>query len=169
MVLSVKDIKGFEDCYSIDCYGGVFSKKRNIMMKPRIDRYGYPRIGLYKNGIQKHINIHRLLGLNFLPNPDNLPTIDHIDGNPLNNDLTNLRWASHTTQSINHTNCRNNKYPLHISYHTGDKRFRVKIQLDKTTYEKWIPVRDNDKEEVLQQAIEYRDQLYKDLNLTIIE
>ena len=41
-----------------------------------------------------------------IPNPDNLPTVDHIDQNNQNNDLSNLRWASYKTQNMNKSNTR---------------------------------------------------------------
>ena len=67
-----------------------------------INEDGYYRTGM-SNEIkkdQKHY-IHRLVARHFLPNPDNLPEVDHIDRNPINNHVSNLRWADRTTQNRN--------------------------------------------------------------------
>lgn len=47
------------------------------------------------------IMVHRLVAETFIPNPDNKPTVDHIDRNPSNNDVSNLRWADYSDQAMN--------------------------------------------------------------------
>lgn len=56
----------------------------------------------------KLYQVHRLVAETFLPNPNNLPTVDHIDRNKLNNSVENLRWADYSTQSTNQHHPRNN-------------------------------------------------------------
>ena len=56
-----------------------------------ITKYGYASVKVIRN---RYINLHRLLALCFIPNPDNLETVNHIDGNKLNNALDNLEWMS---------------------------------------------------------------------------
>lgn len=102
----MRDVVGFEGSYSIEEDGRVFSLKRKIYLAPRPDRDGYMRVNLYKNGKLYTRFIHRLLAEAYIPNPDNLPHIDHIDRNVKNNALSNLRWASRETNQRNRSNCR---------------------------------------------------------------
>lgn len=91
------DFLGYPN-YSVTDDGRVFSldyhregyKKE---LKPRL-YCGYNRITLCKDGKVKYILIHRLVALAFIPNPDNLPIINHKDENPSNNNVENLEWCS---------------------------------------------------------------------------
>ena len=96
-----KDIEGFEDHYKISNLGNVYGKKRKRNLKPSLNSHGYYHISLWKNGKEKKMSIHRLIGLHFIPNPENKPTVDHIDQNPINNDLSNLRWYTQKEQLAN--------------------------------------------------------------------
>lgn len=80
--------------YEINKEGNIFSLKRDKYLKYSIQKSGYKYVYLCKNGKQKAFLLHRLIALNFLPNPENLPEINHIDGNKLNNDLNNLEWVT---------------------------------------------------------------------------
>lgn len=51
--------------------------------------------------VDRSIPVHRLIALTFLDNPKNKPTVDHIDRNPKNNNLSNLRWATYSEQNKN--------------------------------------------------------------------
>ena len=76
--------------YRISSYGRVFSIRTNRILKYWLNNSGYCIIAL-KN---KRFTIHKLVALHFLPNPDNLPQIDHIDNNKKNNHMDNLQWCS---------------------------------------------------------------------------
>ncbi len=65
------------------------------ILKPSIDRDGYHRISLSKNGKAKIFTVHRLVVMAFIPNPENKPEIDHINGNKQDNRVENLRWVTH--------------------------------------------------------------------------
>jgi hypothetical protein len=95
-------LKDFEEFYKINREGQIWSNIYNKIMKETTSRDGYKKITLtneIKNNNKR--SIHRLLAIQYIPNPDNLEEVDHIDMNKLNNNLDNLRWASRST------NCRN--------------------------------------------------------------
>lgn len=55
---------------------------------------GYLITQIYMNGDREHVRIHRAVAEEFIPNPDNKPEVNHIDGNKLNNDVSNLEWVT---------------------------------------------------------------------------
>ena len=100
-----KDIKDFEGFYQISNLGNVKALERKVsgklgslrtlpekLMIPTNNGYGYLVICLCKYGKRYDRKIHRLVAEAFIPNPNNLPTVNHIDGNKLNNCVDNLEW-----------------------------------------------------------------------------
>ena len=63
------------------------------ILKPGTTKNGYLLVGLYKNGKVKFHLIHRLVAEAFIPNPNNLPEVNHKDENKLNNNAENLEWC----------------------------------------------------------------------------
>lgn len=90
-----RPILGYEEFYHISNFGRVksFCKGKARIIKPVIVA-DYLRVGLYKNGTPKLILIHRLVAETFIPNPDNLPVVDHKFGMRLDNSAENLRWVT---------------------------------------------------------------------------
>jgi len=88
-----KDIEEFPN-YRVSNFGNVWSKKNNIVLKPYKTNRGYLTVGFWLNGKKKRLSIHRLVAQAFLPNPDNLPEVNHINGCKTDNSLKNLEWAS---------------------------------------------------------------------------
>lgn len=102
-----KPIKGYEGLYEISNKGRVKSLARYYkafgyrkirieekIMSPVESPQGYYQIGLSKEGAKKHVQIHRLVAQAFIPNPQNLPFINHKDENKKNNCIDNLEWCT---------------------------------------------------------------------------
>lgn len=81
---------------SLERYDSLNRKIPQRVLKPKLDKHGYLRVtlslGNRKN--QKCCLVSRLIALTFLPNPNNLSCVNHIDGNKLNNSVENLEWIS---------------------------------------------------------------------------
>lgn len=95
-----KDIVGYENEYQINQFGEIRTLKdspklkKYDVLKPQISkRNGYVYQMLYKNGKEKLLRVHRLVAMAFLPNPNNLPQVNHKDGNKQNNSVDNLEWC----------------------------------------------------------------------------
>jgi len=116
-----KNITGYEGLYQVSNLGRVRSLRKNIIMSFS-DSNVYSHINLSKHGKRRTFLAHRLVALAFIPNPDNKPCIDHIDGNPTNNHVSNLRWC---------TMMENQNFPLAIKNKIGinskDSNYRYKI------------------------------------------
>jgi hypothetical protein len=88
-------IKDFEGIYTINRKGEISSRYfKNKILKHVVDGQGYYMINLWKNKKPKSVRAHRILAKTFLPNPENKTYVNHIDGNKLNNDLSNLEWST---------------------------------------------------------------------------
>jgi hypothetical protein len=115
--------------------GRIYSKKFKRYLKPGISNSGYQYVNLYKDGKNKKFSIHRLVGNHYIPNPDNLPTIDHIDRNKLNNHISNLRWADMKMQCANQktykTPCTNTSGHKYISYDKSSKKWSCQYKRNK--------------------------------------
>ena len=90
----MKDISGYEGLYAVTSCGKVWNYKRKKFMTPVATRRGYLQVGLMKNGERKFYYIHRLVAEAYLPNPENLPQVDHIDNDKTHNYLNNLQWIT---------------------------------------------------------------------------
>ena len=107
MIEELKDIKDYEGLYAITRDGKVWSYKRNKFLKHVLDKDDYHKVSLCKNGKKKSFRIHRLVAKAFIPNPNNLPEVNHKDEDKSNNCVENLEWMSKIDN---------------INYGTGSKR-----------------------------------------------
>lgn len=89
-----KVIEGFEGKYEVSNLGNIKSNHgHSKLLKGGIDR-GYRYVDFQYKGIYKRYQVHRLVATYFLPNPNNLPEVNHKDENKLNNSVDNLEWCS---------------------------------------------------------------------------
>lgn len=78
--------------YEISNFGNIRNKTKLLKIVP--NKQGYNIVVLCNGGIRKTINVHRLVAAAFVPNPENKPCVDHIDGDRANNHADNLRWVT---------------------------------------------------------------------------
>ena len=100
-----KDIQGYEGLYQVSNLGNVKSLpkgdgngNRERLLKQEViskNHTSYRRVTLSKEGKTKRFQVHRLVAQVFLPNPSNLPFVNHVDNNGSNNTLSNLEWCTH--------------------------------------------------------------------------
>lgn len=98
-----RPVVGYEKFYKVSCIGDVYSLRQNKLLKPHPDRKGYLKVKLYGAQSEKlSTRVHRLVAYAFLPNPQSLPEVNHIDYNKLNNHYSNLEWCT-TKHNVNHS------------------------------------------------------------------
>lgn len=96
-----KTIEGYDN-YEVSDFGNVRNKKTGRVLKPRLDRAGYPLIDIGQRSVcRSTMNVHKLVANAFLENPDNKPNIDHIDNCRTNNNINNLRYCTQSQNLMN--------------------------------------------------------------------
>lgn len=134
-----KEIEGFENYYEVSNLGNVRGVDRLIpwngttrnqkgkMCRLIEDGAGYIRVDLNKNGKRKLKSVHRLVAGAFLPNTENKPEVNHIDGNKKNNILENLEWV---TRSENMKHAVDRKLVTHL-HDESEKQKKTVFQFDR--------------------------------------
>jgi len=113
----MKPIKGYENYLISECGTKVFNKLSNkfisVADRDKNIRISYKAVSLRKDNIYKSLYVHRLVAITYVENSNNLPIVNHIDGDKNNNHFSNLEWC---TQSHN----------LSHAYRIGSKKFTEK-------------------------------------------
>ena len=133
-------VPGYEGLYEVSNKGNVRNVRRNTLLRLSKDCYGYIQVSLYKNGRRTGLRVHRLVTEAFLPNPDNLPEVNHKDEDKTNNRVENLEWCDH-------------KYNMNY----GTRNIRAKETAIKNGY--WSSLSKEEKEE---RKKEYLHKYYQD-------
>jgi hypothetical protein len=142
------------DNYLIFKEGMVFNIKRNKFMKEQLSKGGYKWIRLCKNGKLHGLKIHRLVALVYIPNPLNKEMVNHIDGNKLNNNVSNLEWNTRSENGCNLNNglSKNNKSGIRgVLYDRQRNQWRANLRKNGKLYQKRF--------KTLEEAISYRKDL----------
>lgn len=87
-------LNGYEHEYSIAKDGRILSLLTDQYVNTSVDSNGYLKVNLWKDGKKCTKRVHILVAQQFIPNPDNLPVVNHKDGNKQNPDYTNLEWCT---------------------------------------------------------------------------
>ena len=123
----MKQIKDFDDYY-VDEYGNIYSSKRGNLKKLSLilTHYGYHEVYLCGINRKFRAKVHRLVAEAFIDNQNDLPQVNHIDGNKLNNHVSNLEWCSQK-ENLKHAreNGLNNSIPKPNG--EGEKNSRSKL------------------------------------------
>lgn len=129
-----KIIEGYP-LYTIDENGNVFSLRKNRYLKPIYHKNGYAFIDLFLDGkTHKIVSIHRLVAKAFIPNPYNLPQVNHKDENRSNNHVSNLEWCT-AKYNQNYGTCKQRRM-AHTNYADPKRKLIMSINGKKNS----IPV-----------------------------
>lgn len=131
--------------YSVSNFGNVFNNKTNRKLKSFICGRYYA-VTLYKDGLGKTYNIHKLVAIAFLENPKNKPCVDHIDNNKLNNNLSNLRYATHFENNRNAKKTTKETSSIYkgVSFNKNIKKYQA--QIGRNGKNMYLGIFDNEKE-----------------------
>lgn len=145
-----KDLKGYEKYYSVSNMGRIKSKSRIIVksngvkvnyegkiLSPIVNSDGYRQFKLYTDNGYKTTRLHRAIAETFIPNPNNLPEVNHKDCNRENNRVDNLEWCDHkynvhyAIKNGNHICCKDLYGENNPNYHndTLKKRYEQNPEL----------------------------------------
>ena len=113
--------------YEVSNTGKVKNTKTGRILIPGKDKLGYESVCLRCDGDSKTRSVHRLVAIACLDNPDNKPNVDHIDHNPSNNHVSNLRWATQQENTWNMSKFKNSKGEFKGIHKHGD-RWRAQIR-----------------------------------------
>lgn len=98
-----KTIPAFGGRYEASEHGEIRHSLNKNIRKARLNKFGYLQMNFSRNdgtGKSDTVLIHRLIALTFIPNPDNLPEVNHIDGNKQNNNVDNLEWCDKSENQL---------------------------------------------------------------------
>jgi hypothetical protein len=104
-----KDVPGYENLYQASTMGrlksvpdqsGKYSFRLGNVLKRRIGKAGYPYYTVFNSGNSKTVKEHRMVAIAFIPNPENKPCVNHINGIKHDNRVENLEWVTYSENSL---------------------------------------------------------------------
>ena len=120
-----KQIKDFPN-YTICIDGTVTNTVTGKIKKPYLGKTGYYSVELYANGYSKKLYLHRILAEHFIDNNESKRTVNHIDGNKLNNSISNLEWAT-DSENVKHAH-DNGLQPYQRNYSLEEYDIILKVR-----------------------------------------
>jgi len=162
-----KPIPGF-DGYEISNFGNI--KTNNKILKYRKDKDGYLRTNLYKDSKPVTVRVHRLVAENFIENPENKRLVDHIDRDVENNYYQNLRWATHSENTLNSKTYNSNTTGYKgVSFIKSRNKYQLSMIINgKNSFVGYFAT----KEEAVARWNEYAPEIYKEfqpIGINIVE
>jgi len=143
-------IKDFDN-YLIYPDGKVYNQKYDRFLKPQLNKDGYYYVYLSKTNKTYVKCIHRLVAGAFIPNPNGKPEVDHIDRNRKNNNIENLRWATHSENQQNTSvRCDNKLGIKNICYCNRYNIYEYKKVINGNLHRKYL--------KTLEEAIAYKEE-----------
>ena len=117
--------------YDVSDDGQVRSRRTQRILKPLPNTVGRYQVRLRKDGNSHYYLVHRLVAEAFIPNPDDKSLIDHIDRNPLNNHVSNLRWCTPSENNQNRTKRTDTTSSFKgVCWHKATQKWIAKISID---------------------------------------
>ncbi len=124
-----RSISGYVN-YQVSNIGRVRNATSGRTLKQH-EAKGYMYVSLCQNSVGKKHRVHRLVGQEFLDNPNNKPMIDHIDRDTLNNTINNLRWVSNSQNSMNRRKLQNTSSKFKgVCFRESENRWHARIKLN---------------------------------------
>jgi len=128
-----KQIENYEN-YSVSTFGQVRNDTTGKILKGSNGTHKRLVVNLWKNRIHKQFLIYRLIALAFIPNPEGKAEVDHIDNDPSNNRIENLRWATREENSRNTRIRSDNESGVKgVSWCDRDQKWCARIKIDGIT------------------------------------
>lgn len=129
-----KDVEGYEGKYQISNYGRIlalnFKRTKLPKLKAQVISNGYFYVMLSKNSIAKNCSVHRLVAKHFLQSWDNKLEVNHIDGNKLNNHISNLEMVT-ALENTRHARL------IGLCKDTGSNNSRAKYSKEEVDMIRW--------------------------------
>jgi hypothetical protein len=144
-----KPAKGYKN-YVVSSYGNVRHINEGDVVQV-LNIHGYSYVNISNNGIKFQYLVHRLVCDTFIPNPENKPCVDHIDRVRTNNNVDNLRWATHRENCFNRSTKNKSGYTGVHCIPNG--KWKASLSINGKTYSGTF--------ETIEEAIKYRTELEK--------